>query len=145
MIEIQGDLWSFHADGKVIGIPTNGSINARGQCVMGRGLAYAARCRFPALAGMIADHLLRHGNTPFYSRRMRLVTIPVKDEWHQWAKLTLIEASLLKVKEIVPELYLPRVGCGYGYLYWGAVRPIVERVLPEDSYVVVEWNGGKPL
>lgn len=51
MREAFGDLWDFHAAPNAVAcITTNGYVNGRGECVMGRGVARQAKARFPGIA-----------------------------------------------------------------------------------------------
>lgn len=145
MREIVGDIWTVKSDWRVI--PTNGSVNRSGLAVMGRGVALQAAKRYPDVPRRLGAFLLRHGNTLTTFAEHRLVAFPVKRLWHERAAVALISQSAAhlrfqwKAGYITGVVALPRVGCGNGRLEWGAVRPILERFLPEDNFVVVSLVG----
>lgn len=156
MIELEGDIWDPAWDDYELPvvrvIPTNGSRNAAGQAVMGRGVAKQAQERFPGLRTRLGLRIREDGNHVHYLASEDLATFPVKRHWSDPADLGLIARS---AKELVYEmtselgklylpptfLVLPRVGCGNGGLRWTEVRPVLAEGLKriEDSYCVV-WT-----
>ncbi len=139
MIEITGNIWTFHRTGWVA-ITTNGAVKRDGSAVMGRGVALQARRRFPRLPYELGARIRRHGNQVFAFPRYRLYTLPVKHDWRERADLDLIVASCRQLAALVPSgrtVYLVRPGCGAGGLAWEDVRPVIADIL-DDRFVVVE-------
>jgi len=146
--EIQGNIWELRREGKYIVIPTNGFIKNTGECVMGRGLAFQAKVKFPNLPKELGDRIKIYGNVVFVWTKYRLITFPVKRVWWEKADIELIEKSCEQLREIfklnlsglpVP-VYLPRVGCGNGKLNWSDVKPILDRIL-DDKFIVCDYDG----
>lgn len=146
MKEIKGDIWDFKAKGHPIVVATNGDINGRGECVMGRGVALQAKRRYPALPGEIGTCLLNGGNRVRYFKKYNVFTFPVKHHYYEKADIRLLEWSArdlaglvsgAKLKLKLP-VYLPRVGCGNGKLRWEReVKPVLLKYL-DDRFTVVE-------
>jgi len=140
-----GDVWEAYNAGLWIIIPTNGFVKNDGSAVMGRGLAWQAKERFPCLPFDLGERLKEYGNHVFVFSRYRLITFPVKHNWMEIADLQLIEKSCKQLQEIFKynlsglptPVYLPKVGCGNGKLDWNVVKPILEKYL-DDRFVVVE-------
>lgn len=156
MLEKRGNIWKYQSEESIIVIPTNGTVKVNGECVMGRGLALQTKIRFPAIPLLIGDHIKKEGNIVDYFPLYGLVSFPVKWDWNQNADKLLIYRSLKELvnltKSIDKELendkesvlkkgfkvYLPRVGCGNGGLDWKEVKPLVEEVLVDNRYIVVD-------
>lgn len=157
LLELTGDLWDFHAKGEWIAITTNGSVNAYGNAVMGRGVAQEAKIRYSWLPKLLAIRIKEEGNIPILfgcapheerpdTRSQRIVTFPVKHEWHQKANLELIRKSaecLITALHLgdIRVLYTVRPGCGNGHRKWETeVRPILLDVWAGhlDRFVIVE-------
>ena len=141
MLEITGDIWQ--CDGPIV-ITTNGDINSRGECVMGRGIALQAKRKFPTLPTVIATHIRNHGNVVGrFAYGKGLFTFPVKHHWSEIADMELIEQSakdlhMMVYKDYHPpyEIYMVRPGCGNGGLRWSEVKPLIDWL--DDRFVVVE-------
>lgn len=137
MIEVYGDIWGYQAD--FIGITTNGTVNRKGACVMGRGVALQAVQHSPRIALNLGKAILQNGNhvhllRPYFS-------FPVKHEWWQKADIELIRRSAHELEELarllVPLTFvLPRPGCGNGGLRWIDVKPLVQSILPDNVAVI---------
>lgn len=146
MQEVKGDIWNYYDKGNWIVIPTNGTVKANGEAVMGRGLALRAKLKFPQLPFALGRFINAYGNVVFVSnlqgkgfKAIRLITFPVKNHWKETASLHLIERSCNQLVYVAPQnfpIYLPRVGCGNGRLDWEDVKPILERYL-DDRFIVV--------
>ncbi|AEG14510.1 hypothetical protein Desku_0911 [Desulfofundulus kuznetsovii DSM 6115] len=143
----RGNLWRL-AINKVLVITTNGSLNKRGECVMGRGIAREAKERFPELPRVLGDRIKQQGNRCFMLGKWGdyvLVSFPVKHRWYEKADPELIRKSASELVEIAgtcgfEEVYMPRPGCGNGRLSWeGEVRPLLRGVL-DDRFVVCTWD-----
>jgi hypothetical protein len=152
MKEIVGDIWEFHKRGNWIVIPTNGSLNSKGEAIMGKGLALQAKRRFPDIPKKLGETILTHGNVVSHAPKASLIFFPVKKRWYEKASLDLIEESTKRLKEAVDKadseeiIYLPRVGCGIdtGKLNWTDVKPILDKYL-DDRFVVVSRDSGTSL
>ena len=145
--ELNGDIWKQHELGYWIVIPTNGYVKTNGQAVMGRGLAREAAMKFSTLPKKLGFKLKRSGNHVHTFPEIRVFTFPVKHTWDQPADLDLIEQSCEELEGIVYEyagarllwdVYMPRVGCGNGKLYWRDVKPVLERTLNNDKFVIMD-------
>jgi hypothetical protein len=146
MKELKANIWDCITDPveTVPCITTNVSINGKGNCVMGRGVAAEAALKFPSLPEMLAKKIREEGNRvhmflPFPGNVV--ITFPVKYEWFQRANLDLIAKSTDQLKTIATEakdvkFYLPRPGCGNGRRDWlSEVKPIVSS-LPDNVIIV---------
>lgn len=142
------DLWSFYGEGHPIVITTNGAMNGRGECVMGRGVALQAKQRFPGLPKSLGKILRSDGNHVYWFPTLHLFTFPVKETWTDTASYSLIEQSareLMTTANEMPEdllylpIFMPRPGCGNGRLHWAHVKPRIENIL-DDRFVIVERN-----
>ena len=143
MLEITGDIW--RCDGPIV-VTTNGDINSRGECVMGRGIALQAKQRYPEFPKAVGKYLREEGNHVGWFREFGkhgLITFPVKHHWSEIADMELIEQSakdlhLMVYKDYHPpyEIYMVRPGCGNGGLRWSEVKPLIDWL--DDRFVVVE-------
>lgn len=148
MREITGNLWDYINDGWIV-ITTNGIVNAKGGCVMGRGTALQAKRRYPGLDIRIGNMIKKRGNHVWIfdmgyditGAPTRIVTFPVKHHWQEPADLQLIAQSAKELKSKLgsSKAYMPRPGCGNGGLSWDEVRPILVDLL-DDRFTVVELN-----
>ena len=147
MLEVVGDLWEFHKAGEWIAITTNGDIRKDKTAVMGVGIALQAKQRVPGLAIDLGQLLLNQGNYPYAFRIHRLITFPVKHHWRDKADLKLIRLSAQGLVWFLDDggfdphpksIYLPRPGCGHGWLSWDEVRPVIEPIF-DDRFIVVNY------
>lgn len=143
MKEIVGNLWDEGPHHHPVWrcITTNGSVNRRGQCVMGRGCAKEATDLFPGLAVSIGDHITARGNHLFALPLIHIVGFPVKHHWREKADLKLIEQSAHELRDLAERecfdlFILPRPGCGYGQLTWEQVKPVIASILPDNVSVI---------
>lgn len=144
---VEADLWEFHRAGNIIVITTNGTINRRGEVVMGRGIAAQAKLRFPRVPKLIADLVTKVGNIPLHLVNQRLVTFPVKHNWWERADLLLIRESAARLRQLWDlgrrheMVYMPRPGCGNGGRRWDEVEPILDEFLNDERFMVVDYLG----
>lgn len=141
MLERRGNLWTFPADYRII--TTNGSINAAGRAVMGRGCALEATERFPLLDYELGRTLQQRGNHVHMFDQYKLLTFPVKEYWHDIADVDLIKQSVEELSTYIHPKFryvMPRAGCGFGRLQWDAVRPLLEP-LPQNVVVITYTDG----
>jgi hypothetical protein len=154
VIERQQDIWAAGEKAHAIVITTNGSINANGTAVMGRGVALEAKERWPRLPHMLGywlkttgvrggPHLYIIPPRSLYRQPWALVCFPVKYLWKQHASPVLIEQS---IKELIDSadmfrwqrVVMARPGCGNGNLDWESqVKPLCARL--DDRFLVV-WK-----
>ncbi len=145
MKEITGNLWDYVNDGCIV-ITTNGVVNNKGECVMGRGTAAQAKKRYPGLAIRIGNMIKKHGNHVwlFDVDETFLITFPVKHRWQEPADPELISQSVDEMLETVSyafavkEVFMPRPGCGNGGLDWKDVKPLLSKL--DDRFTIVERN-----
>ena len=148
--EVCCDFWALYESrkqGSVFIIPTNGSVNAKGKAVMGRGLAYDASQRYDTLATQLGNRLKDAGNRCYYFPMECFITFPVKEQWFDTASLYLIGKSCRETNELferhcetIQKIFIPHVGCGNGRLQWRLVRPILEERC-EGNYTIVSRKG----
>ena len=147
MKEVKGDLWDFHKQGHWICITTNGTVRKDGCLVMGRGCALEAALKWPSLSKNLGDLVKINGNIPFILSGIRLITFPVKHEWHERGGYWLISQSAERVKRMleenpgITELYIPRPGCGNGKLEWNTVKPELEKIFTDDRFIIISFPG----
>lgn len=159
MREIVGDLFSISSKWDWICIPTNGNVMPRSGCaVMGRGMAFEARKRFPGIDKVLGALLAKSGNHVHslgVYHEVNVFSFPTKDHWREKSSPRLIDQSCRELYtkwldnkgtstmrklagyQSIPTVFLPRVGCGLGKLDWDSVKLILERHLVEDEFVVV--------
>lgn len=141
----KGDLWTYPADWRVI--TTNGFIKKTGECVMGRGVAYQAKRRYPKLPFALGQFLVQHGNhvgefifkDEHTADEIKLLTMPTKHVWWEKSDLVLIERSAIEMVSLpYSEIFvMPQPGCGCGGLEWNEVKLVIEKIL-DDRFIVLE-------
>lgn len=138
--EVTGNMWNIPADAYCI--TTNGFVKKDGKAVMGRGVALEAAKKYPLLPKVLGYCLTQNGNMVFHwGENPTLIMFPVKDNWWEAAKLSLIERSahelmILTDKLKYDKVLLPRPGCGNGRLKWEDVKQVLEPILDERIWVV---------
>jgi len=106
MRTLSGDIWDWYGKSTIV-ISTNGFVKNNGECVMGRGVAFQAKNRFPPLPRLLGRHIGLHGNGVFLFLQYDLITFPVKHNWWEKADPILIERS---AKQLVSLLDLTKGG-----------------------------------
>jgi len=146
---VYGDIWTYHQRGAWAVIPTNTTVNSKGEAVMGAGLAKQAAERYPGLPRMYGETLKLYANQRFdwcteFFEEFRLVCLPTKDDWRKPSEMWMLESSLaqflMDAKICFPTAHfaLPPLGCGCGGLDWETqVRTLLERYLTDDRFAVV--------
>lgn len=141
MHEIKSDLWSPEWDLRCI--TTNGFVKNNNECVMGRGVAFQAKNKYPQLAKIVGQLIRESGNHVYHLSDYSIATFPVKHNWWEKANLMLIRQSIIELEtlvDIMPEIKkvaLPRPGCGNGKLTWEEVKPLVA-ILDDRFYLITK-------
>jgi hypothetical protein len=147
MKEIIGNIWVQAKYPAYIVIPTNGVVKHNGECVMGRGLAYQAKIKYPDLPKELGGYIKDHGNIVFVFCEYNLLTFPVKHMYNQKADISLINESAKQLREILLDkfwlspVYIPHVGCGNGGLLWSDVKPIIEQYFGDLENIIICDSG----
>ena len=138
MIETTGNLWDFWEAGEWVGITTNGIVKSNGLAVMGRGIAKQAVDRVPEIQKQLAWKLNTSGNHVYAFLKHHMFSFPTKQDWRYPSNLELIGQSCRELRTFsAGRVYLPRPGCSNGGLHWSEVKPVLEKYLPEEWFVVV--------
>lgn len=143
------EVFNMVQDGEVVCVTTNGTVKNDGGCVMGRGIARQVRDTFPGIDKRLGGYLKKYGNRCFNladvamnGKKFRLVSFPVKHQWHEQADINLILKSCEQLIELAnkfgyTKVYLPAPGCGNGRLdYERDVQPWISNIL-DDRFVCV--------
>jgi hypothetical protein len=153
MIETNGDIWNYYNDGYWVCIPTNGNTKKDNTAIMGKGLALQASIKIPELPRILGQRINLYKDTPYKGNKLNpfpdihLFCFPTKFNWQEKSDLYLIAVSAFELQDYLESayftvktpIYLPRVGCGLGELYWENVKPILQRYL-DDRFVIVNRN-----
>lgn len=140
------DIWQFWAPNQTwIIVTTNGAINGKGACIMGRGIAEQAARRFPSLPYELGCRIHMTGNRVYLWPQYGIITLPVKDIPYRPAYLPRIVHS---IKQMLQELgadprpvYGVRFGCGNGGLNWEDVKPQILPLL-DNRFTIVDGGEG---
>lgn len=149
MKELTGDLWDYVNDGYIV-ITTNGALNSRGECVMGRGTAAQAKNRYRGIAKQLGTLIKVYGNHVTALTTVegaKLIAFPVKHHWAERADPKLIVQSVRELKSLIDSesrergagtaVFMPRPGCGNGGLTWDVVSPMLRDIL-DNRFTIVE-------
>lgn len=123
-------------------ITTNGDRRTNGHGIMGKGIAQAARDRYPELnlERRLGETLARNGNVPA-ELAPGIFSFPTKHSWRDDSDLALIENSarhLARLTAGYETVFVPPPGTQNGRLNWNDVAPILERTLvPHERFVIV--------
>jgi hypothetical protein len=146
--EAVGDLWTHPARIKVV--TTNWTLKSDGSLVMGAGVAKQAAERYPDLPYELGEFIagcIKHGRGPLpvFVARYNLISLPTKVDWRAPSELGFVEEMLDKLANdlfgtypVSQDVVMPRPGCGLGGLRWEDVKPICERHLVSDHYIVID-------
>ena len=144
MREQFGDLWELSTQpNSVACITTNGYVNSRGECIMGKGVALQAKKRYGRELALELGALIKEEGNHVHWLRDDVLSFPTKFVWWRPSDLGLIYQSATELKTIAidePKLtfYLPRPGCSNGGLKWKDVNPVLESVGLPDNVVVID-------
>ena len=146
MILERGDMWSVYEGADLFLFTGNSYINAKGELVMGRGLALEVKNRFvsvPAIIGSFLrdSHLKIYGVcVPAYIPEInqgsmgKLGVFQVKRHFKDKAELAIIGASVVELKDRIQyesyyrNIHLNFPGTGYGRLKRKDVLPIISEL-----------------
>lgn len=144
----RGNLWNFLnvSDSKIV-VPTNIGWDRFGKNVMGRGVAREAAELNPDLPNWYGKHCqeLREYTGVLVTPDGIMILFPTKKlnpkaphlSWKNLSTIDLIEKGLKELTEIPGRIYLPALGCGNGGLRLSEVRPLMEKYLTDDRFVLV--------
>lgn len=158
-LEDKLDILSYESFIRFDGIcfTSNGVIKANGELVMGKGVAYDFKVRFPSLPRDAALLVRECGNVPHIIRyhsgiskgrlsfgqkfRTALISFPTKDHFKDASNINLIRKSAIILMNIIEEnkfksVALPAPGCGNGGLVWSVVKDSLKDIFDERVVIV---------
>lgn len=152
MITIVSDLFRGLGLADAICITTNCVTNSRGEAVMGRGVALAAKQRWPWMPACLGQELgYKAGRVVGmfpgeYPLNIPVLSFPTKRDWRNRSDLELIRQSAESLALITNEhgwgsVWLPPPGCGNGGLKWSVVHRALAPVL-DYRFIVASTNPG---
>lgn len=173
MLEAYGDIWDNIDAYDAVVITTNGFVKNNGEAVMGRGIALAAKERFPQLPFKLGQRILQHGNLSYafsinskYGNTVTdiidptgkltgkyLYCLPVKPVigpngepgWKARADINLIVASIEGMKRTI-DYWQSRVFSGIGYLSFEfGNQPKILMPRPGCGNGGLKWENVKPI
>lgn len=138
MINYIKDKNIFESDCEVITNP----INCVG--VMGGGLAYAFKNKFPCMyttyLEMCANHSIVPGKVYLVQgdEKHKVLLFPTKDHFKYPSRYRFIVGGLRHLTRSykdwgIKSIALPALGCGLGGLNWEDIKPLIEKELKEMS------------
>lgn len=144
MKEVYGNIWSLKDQYTYIGVTTNSYVSKTGHAVMGRGLAYQVKTKYPTAPITLGAKLRVHGNiVQKISNDLNLVAFPVKEQDYMGMAIPkrIIESAKELMRFLKPHetIILPRPGCGNGGLTWDKVKPLIEDIL-DDRVTIVTYS-----
>jgi len=146
MLKLQeGDMFATEAEALVNTVNTVG--------VMGKGVALQAKRTFPdnykAYAKACEGGELEVGKVFVFDRATLenpryIVNFPTKRHWRGRSKIEYVRTGLEDLARQIRDfdirsIAVPPLGCGYGGLDWGDVRPLIEETadrLPDVEFLV---------
>jgi len=160
MIKLTGDIFNFITDGNSVCIPTNGIVGNNNEAIMGAGLAYAFKLKYPQLPKRLGGFLLKHkNNKPYilgavknssffvpkiidFNNSCLIFSFPTKNHYKNDSDLFLIESSCIELLNYVNKfdlknIYLPKVGCGLGSKNFSDVEPILSKYFDNRFTILV--------
>ena len=127
-------------------ITTNGIVKEHsGMAVMGAGVAKLVRDKYLYCDIILGALISQNGNIvqQFLTRPVVLIAFPTKNNYTEISSLQIIEQSAHQLKEWADNhpqftaIVLPRPGTNNGGLIWEDVKPILEKILAEDKFVII--------
>lgn len=80
MIELRGNIWDIAPEGSLIVITTNGFVKRDGSCVMGKGIAFEAKNRYPNIEFTLGRLITHHNGNVVQFLNDRIIAFPVKPD-----------------------------------------------------------------
>ena len=141
------DIWSLFKKDSFMVVPTNISVKANGNAVMGRGIAAQAAKNYPELPRLYGN-AIKSGKTidGFYVfPKLGIVTLAVKKNWRQDADIKLIESQLELLQRSAEKinygtLLMPMIGTGFGRLTFEQILPLLLKYSFKEMVIVVPPN-----
>lgn len=142
MLEEYGDFWTLPGDYRCI--TTNAILRKNGNAILGKGMALDTRRRYPNLEITLGRLIKEHGNHVF-NLGNGLISFPTKWHWREDSDIELIirsaqELILLLKDDSAKRVLLTRPGCGNGNLHWSRIKPIIQNILRDNKFIIVN-NG----
>jgi hypothetical protein len=146
MKELHGDIFSDSvikfAD--AICVTTNSVIKKDGRCVMGAGVALAAKNKYKDIDIKLAELIKKNGHIVqiIIDDPIPIISFPTKINYWEKSTLYLIKTSLKELIELTDRMnwnkvVLPRPGCHNGGLNWlGLIKPLLEQNIDERFWVI---------
>lgn len=144
MIEIKGNLFDWIGVADAICITTNGFVKNNGTCVMGAGVAKCARDLWKGCDYDLGMALKINGNIVqkfCHAEGTDVIAFPTKHVWWEKSDISLIETSCKQLVEISKDykiVILPKPGCSNGKLSYADVRPVLQKHLKENKFVIID-------
>lgn len=147
-----GNMWSAFDDADLFLITTNATLRLDGELVMGRGIAYEAKARYPQLPVRAGRYLKRHKlDDNFYGILVDVLQdnpiglFQVKYHFKDKASLILIKESFQMLNELIPEqgytnVHLNFPGIGHGHLNSLEVLDVIETTVAQDLPLTIWTN-----
>lgn len=143
MLEEYGNLWILPGNYRCI--TTNGALRKNGNAIMGKGVALEARRRYPSLEVILGRMIREYGNHVFKLGN-GLVSFPTKNHWREDGDIELIRRSAQELVFLLKDdranrVLLTRPGCGNGGLQWAGVKPLIQDILSDSKFIIVNNEG----
>ena len=146
---IHGDLFDVldQTDGPVV---LGHGVNAEG--IMGAGIAAQFRVRYPEMynnyANLCKDGSLRPGDSWIWHEdvdRVHIANLVTQDKSgpnaaYRWVGQSLRAVAAWAEQECIPEIHIPKIGCGIGGLDWEGVAEEIASVEDIFNVEVVVWS-----
>lgn len=132
MHTLVGDLWSLHARGYTLIIPTEGLRAPSSQALLNTKHARIAALRFPHFGAELGNFIAQSGHHSYYFPDYQLITLPISPDD---AGRTPIEALTRVIKQVVRFVdvhRLPFIACPYWEsdlpaLTWDEIMRVVDK------------------
>jgi len=162
MIEVYGDLFNFPSPSVGAIVVTGSDLvhpadddHPRPYASMGAGVSRQARLRWPGVDEELAETILNGNQTGACMLKWTdeascvVFHFLVKRVGHKTADLPTIAESARQLRDYVIELesdpdidlgdiLIPRPGCGAGGESWARVKPVLEAILPEPRWWIID-------
>jgi O-acetyl-ADP-ribose deacetylase (regulator of RNase III) len=141
----------FRADGDLLATDAEALVNTVNTVgVMGKGIALQFKLAFPdnyaAYEAACKHGEVQIGKMFVFHRENNpriIINFPTKRHWKGKSKIEDIESGLTALievvrKERIKSIAVPPLGCGFGGLDWGEVRPLITQAFSEVPDVSVQ-------